>query len=482
MNDAGDLVRDPAARREATHPIGEDAVAIAHNVRSGAVAPIEVVESFQARIEARNPLLNAIVDYDPAEGQRQAADVERRLAQGEFLPLAGVPVVVKDVLWVAGRRITQGSNLFRDFKPPRDALCVERLRAAGAIILGIGNSSEFACKGHTTNLVYGSTRHPLNPKLTPGGSSGGSAAAVAADMAPLALGTDAGGSARRPPAHVGVVGFKPSRGAIADVNGFPSVAADVDTIAPIARNVADVTALFGVIVGADPRDPCSMPLGPPDVRPSRALRIAFSPRFGHDAAIDKDVAEAVDLAIERLRAAGWSILEADPVWPDGATEEAIMPVQNTAIAALYGDRWRRDPALFDPDIGRLIESGLASSGVALAQARFMSGSIARALAAFFGQWDLLIGPTTPCVAWPVGQLAPDQIGGRPTTGRGHAVFTPFINHALAPAASIPCGAGRDGLPVGLQIVGPRNADERVLRAAAAIEEALGPAARPWRRA
>src|SRR5580704_8882719 len=200
----------------------------------------------------------------------------------------GVPVVVKDVLWVAGRRITQGSNLFRDFKPPRDALCVERLRAAGAIILGIGNSSEFACKGHTTNLVYGPTRHPLNPTLTPGGSSGGSAAAVAADMAPLALGTDAGGSARRPPAHVGVVGFKPARGTLADVNGFPSVAADVDTIAPIARSVADVNALFGVTAGADPRDPCSSPLGPPDVRPSRALRIAFSPRFGHDAAIDKD--------------------------------------------------------------------------------------------------------------------------------------------------------------------------------------------------
>src|SRR5437016_4046097 len=153
MNDAGDLVRDPAARREASHPIGDDAVAIAHNVRSGAVAPSEVVEKFQARIEALNPLPNAIVDYDPAEAHRQAAD--------------------------------------------------------------------------------------------------------------------AGGSARRPPAHVGVVGFKPSRGAIADVNGFPSVAADVDTIAPIARNVADVTALFGVIVGADPRDPCSMPLGPPDVRPSR---------------------------------------------------------------------------------------------------------------------------------------------------------------------------------------------------------------------
>lgn len=482
MNDAGDAVRDPAARREATHPIGGDAVAIAHNVRSGAVAPIEVVESFQARIEALNPLLNAIVDYDPSEGQRQAADVARRLARGEFLPLAGVPIVVKDVLWVAGRRITQGSNLFRDFKPPRNALCVERLNAAGAIILGIGNSSEFACKGATTNLVYGPTRHPLDPKLTPGGSSGGSAVAVAADMAPLALGTDAGGSARRPPAHVGVVGFKPSRGTIADVNGFPSVAADVDTIAPIARNVADIRMLFAVIAGADPRDPHSVTLPTPDVRPSRALRIAFSPRLGLDAAVDPDVERAVAFAIDRLLAAGWPIAEANPVWPVGATEEAIMPIQHAGIAALFGDRWQRDPALFDPDIGRQIESGLALTGVAVARARFMSGEIARALAAFFCEWDLLISPTTPCVAWPIEQLAPHEIGGGPASSRAHAVFTPFINHALAPAASLPCGAGRNGLPVGLQIVGPRNADERVLRAAAAVEDTLGLAARPWRQA
>jgi aspartyl-tRNA(Asn)/glutamyl-tRNA(Gln) amidotransferase subunit A len=473
---------DPGAGGGATPPTGDDAVVIASRVRAGAVTPLAVVEAFQARVEALNPRLNAIVDYDSAEGREQAGDISRRLEQGEFMPLAGVPVVVKDVLWMAGRRVTQGSNLFRDFKPPRDALCVERLRAAGAIILGVGNSSEFACKGNTTNLVYGATRHPHDPELTPGGSSGGCATAVAAGMAPLAVGTDAGGSARRPAAHVGVVGFKPSRGAVADVDGFPSVAADVDTIAPMAGNVSDVAAMFGVMVGADPRDPWSIALGAPDVRCSRALRVAFSPRFGHDAPIDQDVAEAVGQAVERLRAAGWSIRSADPVWPDGASEGAIMPIQHTALAALYGDRWRRDPGLFDPDIGLQIESGLACGGVTLARARFISGAIARALAAFFDPWDLLIGPTTPCVAWPVGQLAPDRIGGRPATGRGHAVFTPFINHALAPAASIPCGAGRDGLPVGLQIVGPRGADARVLRAAAAIETALGPAGRPWTRA
>jgi aspartyl-tRNA(Asn)/glutamyl-tRNA(Gln) amidotransferase subunit A len=482
MPDIGSLAKELRAPRDAVSPIHSDAPTIARKVRSGAWSPLEVVEVFQARIEAVNPLLNAIVDYDPGEGRRQARQVARRLTAGEDLPLAGVPIVVKDVLWVAARRVTQGSLMFRDFRPPCDALCVERLRAAGAIITGIGNTSEFACKGNTTNLVYGATRHPLDPALTPGGSSGGSASAVAADMAPLALGTDAGGSSRRPPAHVGVVGFKPSQDVVANVNGFPSVEADIDSIAPIGRCVADVRALFAVIAGPDRRDPRSLSLPLPDIGPPKSLRVAFSPRFGLKDAIDADVEEALARAVERLRGSGWAIADADPVWPEGASEEAIMPIQQAGIAALHGDAWRRHPDLFDRDIGRQIESGLSLTGVAVARARFMSAAIARALASFFEDWDLLITPTTPCVAWPVEELAPRMIGGRKASNRGHAVFTPFVNHALAPAASIPCGAGREALPVGLQIVGPRLSDQRVLGAAAAIEADLGQDARPWRRA
>jgi aspartyl-tRNA(Asn)/glutamyl-tRNA(Gln) amidotransferase subunit A len=228
-------------------------------------------------------------------------------------------------------------------------------------------------------------------------------------MAPLALGTDAPAvTARRPPAHVGIVGFKPSHGAVANVSSFSSVAADVDTIAPIRRDVADVRALFNVIAVVDPRDPYSAALATPERQSPKDLRIAFSPRLGLDAAVDPDVEQAVAGSIERLRNAEWPILEADPRWPSGATEAAIMPIERAGIAALFGDHWRRNQTLFDPDIGRQIENGLSLPAIAVAQGRFVSGSIARAFAAFFCDWDLLISPTTACVAWPIEQLAPMQ--------------------------------------------------------------------------
>ena len=216
---------------------------------------------------------------------RLDADIEalrtRASPAGKRLPLAGVPVVVKDVIWVGDQRVTQGSLLFKDFVAPRDALAVERLRAAGALVIGMANSSEFACKGLTTNKVYGLTRHPMDPALTPGGSSGGCAVAVAARMAPLALGTDGGGSSRRPPAHVGVVGFKPSFGAIPDPFGFPHAFIGLQCMAPIARSVGDAALMFEAMAGPDARDPASMLMpesGPP--RDARQLRIAFSPRLG----------------------------------------------------------------------------------------------------------------------------------------------------------------------------------------------------------
>ena len=191
--------------------------------------------AFRQRIDDLNPTLNAVVGEVPRGLDADVALLRKRIARGESLPLAGVPVIVKDTIWVRDQRVTQGSLLFSDFVARQDALAVERLRRAGALVIGMGNSSEFACKGLTTNKVYGLTRHPMDPTLTPGGSSGGCAAAVAARLAPLALGTDGGGSSRRPPAHVGVVGFKPSFGAIADPIGFPHAFIGLQAIAPIAR-------------------------------------------------------------------------------------------------------------------------------------------------------------------------------------------------------------------------------------------------------
>jgi aspartyl-tRNA(Asn)/glutamyl-tRNA(Gln) amidotransferase subunit A len=408
-----------------------DATNIAARVLSGAVSPREVVETFLTRIDSLNPLLNAVVDHEPERALAEASHLQERLARGERPLLAGVPVVVKDVIWVEGRRITQGSQLFKDFIAPRDALSVGRLRAAGAIILGIGNTSEFACKGVTTNRLYGPTRHQMNPELTPGGSSGGCAVAVAAGLAPLALGTDGGGSSRRPPAHVGVVGFKPSYGAIADPFASPHAFNGIQVVAPIARQVRDVRMMFEIVAGRDPRDPDSCDL--PREEPRGSPKIAFSPKFGLDVPVDAEVATAMDRVAACLESDGLHLERADPNWPDGISEDALMPLQHVGLAGLYGDRSAAELDQLDPDIVAQIERGRSWTGSDVARAREASRRIALTLAEFFTRYDFVIGPTAPCVAWPLTQPGPAIIGGVAVAPRGHAVFTPLFNHARWPA-------------------------------------------------
>ncbi|MBC9876744.1 amidase [Bradyrhizobium sp. INPA01-394B] len=443
---------------------------IVADVTAGRTTAVETAKAALARIEAAKSL-NAIVTTDPARTLADAAAIDARLRAGETMPLAGVPIVVKDNIWTGGWRVTQGSRLFADFIAPEDAIAIARLRDAGAIVVGIGATSEFACKGVTTSELFGPTRHPQNPALTPGGSSGGPAAAVAAGLVPLAIGTDAGGSSRRPPAHVGIAGFKPSYGAIPYGPGFAEPFFGLSVIAPIAADVADITLAFEAMAGADPRDPDSASIAQ-EARDIAGLRVAFSLRLGLDVAVDDVVADGLVSAVARLSAAGLHVTQRDPVWPAGATEEAIMPLQHAGLAALHGDAFRRDPTIFDPDIARQIERGLSWSGAEVAAALIASTAIARAFAGFFDEIDLLLTPTVPCVAWPFTQLGPDMIGGRAASPRAHAVFTPFVNHARLPAISIPRGADAYGLPFGLQIIAPRGEDRTLLRAARQIEAQL----------
>jgi len=415
---------------------------------------------------------NALVRFDADFARRQARAVALRFAAGERPALAGVPVVVKDNIWVAGSRIAQGSRLFADHVAAADAIGVARLRQAGAVIVGIGNCSEFAAKGVTTNPLFGPTRHPMNHALTPGGSSGGNAAALAAGFAPIALGTDAGGSSRRPPAHTGTVGFKPSFGAIAYGPGFAEPFWGVSVLAPMGRTVGDVRAMFAAIAGPDPRDPESASVEPPGPARPESLRIAFSPKLGLNVPVDDEVSAAIEAGIDRLTKAGARIRRADPTWPPDAAEAGLMPLQHAGLAAIHGAAWTTNPTRFDPDLGTQIARGLQLTGAEVAAALETSLLVRRALARFFADHDLLICPTSPTVAWPLTMLGPTHIGGVAVPPRGHAVFTPLVNHALAPAASIPCGRGRDNLPVGLQIIGRRGADHLVLAAAAWAEVAL----------
>ncbi|CAN5828343.1 amidase [soil metagenome] len=454
-----------------TDLLDQGAAAIAAALRAGRTSARDVAEAAIARVEARNGTLNAIVDFDPAEARTAADAVDVRRRQGFDGPLLGVPFTVKDTTWVQGRRVTNGSLLWKDFKPPRDALAVERLRNAGGVFLGMTNTPEMAAKGHTENKVYGASRHPLDAALTPGGSSGGAAAALAAGFTPIALGTDGGGSGRRPASHCGVVGLKTSAGAIPSPFGFGGAYGPLyGVVAPMGRTVADARLAFEVMAGPDPRDPHSVALL--DVPPPVAPRIAVSPRLGLDVAVDADVMAAFEAAIDRLRAAGWRIAAADINWPAATSETAFSAVNAAASALLYGESHARDKELFGDNIAGLIERGRSVSGTDVVAAFRFADDCARAVAQFFTDYDYLLTPTTACVSWPVEQTHPTVIENRAVGPRGHAAFTPLFNLALAPAISIPCGTGRDGLPVGLQIVAPRLHDRPLLAMAQRAEAAL----------
>jgi aspartyl-tRNA(Asn)/glutamyl-tRNA(Gln) amidotransferase subunit A len=448
------------------------AAAIAQAVRAGKVKARDIAEAAIERVGKRNPALTAIVDFDPSEARAAADAVDAKRGRGFDGPLLGVPYTVKDTTWVAGRRVTNGSLLYKDFIPPRDALAVERLKTAGGVFLGMTNTPEMAAKGHTENKVYGPTRHPMNPALTPGGSSGGAAAALAAGFTPIALGTDGGGSGRRPAAHCGVVGLKTSAGAIPSPFGFGGAYGPLYGVtAPMGRTVADARLAFEVMAGRDPRDPHSVATF--DIPPPGVPRIAVSPRLGLDVAVDGDVMAAFDSAVARLCAAGWRIREADIAWPEGTNETAFGAVNAAASALLYGEHESRDKDLFGDNVTSLVRRGRTVAGTDVVAAFRFADACARAVAAFFTEYDYLLTPTTACVSWPVEQVHPTVIENRQVGPRGHAVFTPLFNLALAPGISVPCGAGRDGLPVGLQIVAPRLHDRPLLAMAQRAETTLG---------
>ncbi len=447
----------------------------AARVNARELSAAEVARHFIERVQRLNPALNALVQFDPAAVLAEAQHVDQRLAAGEGLPMAGVPVTIKDNLWVEGRTITQGSRLFADFTAPRDAWAVARLRALGAVVLGISNCSEFACKGVTDNLVYGATRHPLDGSLTPGGSSGGAVAALAAGLGLLALGTDAGGSVRRPAAHCGLVGHKPTQGLIAHPWGFAEPNYGVSVVGLLARNVGDCAWLLDQLSGFDASDASTPPLGvawqaeaATRDEPPRGLRIAWSPQLGCDFPIDDDVLAALVQRVRALRAAGWAVTEADPSWGDAVRHHPINALQHAGLHALHGPQLAARRHDIDPHLAAQMDAGAATTPAELAQALRQREPIVAGLSRFFEQYDVLVCPTTPVTAWPLGQIGPAVIGGRPAGPRGHAVFTPLFNLCGVPACSVPAGSVR-GLPVGLQVVAPRYEDARVLQVAALIE-------------
>ncbi len=452
---------------------------IAQRVRAREHSALEVAQAMCERVTRLEPRINAFADFDPEVPLAAARVVDERLAAGEPLPLAGVPFTVKDNLWLAGRPATYGSHLFADFVAPRDSWCVARLRALGAVPLGVTNCSEFACKGVTSTPLHGHTRNPWDLKRTPGGSSGGAVAAVSAGLGPLALGTDAGGSTRRPAAHTGLVGMKPTLGRVPNPWGFDDPNHLFSVIGQIGRDVEDVAWTLDLLTGWEPADPLSCPtFSEPDAmtllkQPLPDLRLAYSPQLGCGIPIDPDVRGGFDAAVARLSAAGWRIDMADPVWPEQQREYPLVELQQAGLAQLFGAEWRRSPDRFDPDIGAQIELGFSVSGARIAELLRLRERQHASLTDFFARYDALLCPASPVEAWAIGLPGPPEIGGLPASPRGHAAYTPLFNYTSVPAVSVPCGSGRNGLPIGLQIVGPRFADARVLQLAWHAERVLG---------
>ena len=453
--------------------VSATALSLATDVRSGTIKATEVIDAHLAAIAALDGELNAFVHVLDGAAREAAVAVDRRVEAGEDPgPLAGVPVAVKDNLCLRGAPTTCGSRILEGWSPPYSATVLERLVDAGAILVGKTNMDEFAMGSSTETSVYGPTRNPHDLSRVPGGSSGGSAAAVAAGLAPLALGSDTGGSIRQPAAFCGVVGVKPTYGTVSRF-GLVAFASSLDQIGPFARNVADAALLFDVIAGHDPLDSTSLDRPLVQVGPCLADGVAGM-RVGVLAelvdGVDADVAARVHEAAEALAAAGAIVEELSvPEVRYGLRVEASdVAAMNSATRA----------AGFGPEVKRRIMLGTyaLSAGYYEAyygQAMKVRTVIVDAFAAAYRGVDVLLGATTPTTAFPIGAKTGDPLSMYlsdvctiPTNLAGHA------------AMSVPFGTGAGGLPVGVQVLAPALGELQMFRVASVLEAAAPPTPAP----
>ncbi len=448
--------------------------------RARRVSPLEVMQALLARIDAVNPTVNAIVTLarDAALWNARRATAALKRGTASLPPLFGVPVAIKDVTPTAGIRTTQGSKLFEDHVPDEDALVVQRLRAAGAIVLGKTNTPEFAFGPNTVNSVFGATRNPWDLTRTAGGSSGGSAAALATGMCPLAEGTDLGGSLRGPAAFCGVVGFRTTPGLIPR---YPSVLAwdSYSVEGPMARTVTDAALMLSVMAGPDDRAPLSYDVDPRQftaaVRaPSvKGWRVAWSVDFDGLILVDDEVRSVFEQAVSVFRSLGARVEAACPDMSE--VPEIVRLTRGLLMVARHADKLAAHRAVLQAGLVENTEAGLALSPREIAEGELLRSRQWQRVREFLEPLDVWLTPTMAVPPFPIEHPHILGVNGKPV---GKAMQRSHLTYAFSvlglPAISIPCGFTRAGLPVGLQIVGKRRGEATVLRAAAAFESA-----RPW---
>lgn len=454
---------------------------VARLIREKALSPREAVENALTRIGEVNPKLNCFcfVWEEPARDAARAA--EARLMQGGDLPpLLGVPIAFKDITPTKGQRTTLGSFAFEQWVPDVDAAVVERLTAAGAIVVGKTTTPEFAHAGVTHSPLWGVTRNPWDLARTPGGSSGGAGAAVASGCVPLAEGSDMGGSIRIPAALCGTVGLKPSFGRI-PFEVLPSQLETLNHFGPLTRSVADAARFLDAAQGPDERDLSSLPrrldLAIPPAGDLRGLRLAVSADLGFFA-VEPRVAARFEAAVDALEAAGAIIERIELAW-SAEVVDTWYALWQLFMASNFGhllEAWRDK---MDPTVVGLIEAGRKLSALEVKRGEQLRSRMWQALAPHLARNAALLSPTCAVTAPLAGQRDEDLMGFTPEGKMLSLDMTCPINLiSQCPAISLPCGLADDGLPVGLQIVGRRHDDAGVLSIAAAAEQALGGFRRP----
>jgi aspartyl-tRNA(Asn)/glutamyl-tRNA(Gln) amidotransferase subunit A len=454
----------------------------------------ELTKEFYSQIDRRNPELNAFLALSPDRAYAQAEQIDAAIARGDALaPLAGVPVAIKDVISTRGIRTTCGSKILENYVPPYDATAIERLEAAGAVLLGKTNCDEFAMGSSTENSAYGPVRNPISLDRVPGGSSGGSAAAVAAGLAVAALGTDTGGSIRQPGACCGIPAMMPTYGRVSRY-GLIAFASSLDRIGPFAGNVADTAAIMAVIAGHDSNDSTSAALPVPDYgaeidEPIKGLRIGV-PEDYFGKGLDLGVKTNVEAGIALLERLGCRRIPLKMPHTDYAiatyyivaTAEASsnlarfdgvrygLRVPGSTLTEMY--RRTRESG-FGPEVKRRIMLGTYALSAGYYDAYYLRAQKVRTLVArdfsdAFQKVDAIVTPTAPTPAFRLGEKTAD-----PLQMYLADIYTVTGSLAGVPGISIPCGTTRSGLPVGLQVFGPQFGEGRVLQIANAFEKAGG---------
>ncbi|WP_255192508.1 amidase [Natronobeatus ordinarius] len=470
------------------------ATELAQQIRDGELSPVDVVDASLERITSQDDEVNAFITVIEEDAREAALEAETAVESGEELgPLHGVPVAVKDLLAMkAGVRHTFGSKLLEDFVAPMDSVLVRRIEQAGGIIVGKTNTPESGHKGHTDNKLVGATRNPFDPTKSVGGSSGGSAAALAAGYVPLAQGSDVGGSLRMPASMCNVATIKPTPGTV-PIDMRPDAFVQFQPYlhtGPMARTVADVALFLDVLSGYFPYDPRSRPTDDADFlaatkRSIEGSTIGYTPDFDVFP-VAESVSTVVDDAVGAFEAAGATVEETTVGIDYSVTElRDAWDANFTTFVAETAMQWKHEPFNVDflgaddgdvePELVEQIERGLEYSAVDLRMQQVVRTELFEAVQALFEEYDFLVMPTNTVPPFDVDlRLGPSDVDGEPIDPWLEWTLTWLFNQTPHPVVSVPAGLTDDGLPVGLQIVGQPYEDEAVLAAGAAFERE-----RPW---